>query len=1238
MLGFRGTTRFRLIRFLGRGGMGVVYEAFDEVNAAPVALKLLPVVSPDLLFRFKREFRLAADIRHQNLVRLGELVSEGSQWFFTMELVQGIDLLSYARGADQEGQAAAPFDPLFVTDGPGATLPSARPVPPQPVAAGNYNEERVRSTLGQLAQGLIALHAAGCVHRDVKPSNVLVTREGRAVLLDFGLTSASTGESTLVGAGTPEYMAPEQAAQESVTAAADWYALGTILFELLTGRLPFQGLRHEILFRKHREAPPHVGAIAGGAPHDLARLCDALLDRNPANRLSGPDVLACLAPSRATVLGTPAQEALLPVVGREEELRDLALALTSVTSGAGGQALIIRGESGVGKSTLARSFLASSEATDQDIIVLTARCYERELLPFKAVDGLIDALTNFLRKRGSAFLEQSLPRHAWILLQAFPVLGRIEQIARTPQEMGGLEPREVRSSMFSALRELLKTVAKEKPIVAYIDDLQWADGDSLALLAEVLRPPDAPRILLLGTLRTRGSEDQERLFATDVPERQLRLRNLPSDAARALARDILRSRGETSADGTADLLARESDGHPLFLLQLARGMHSRPREGASLTLDSVLRAQIEGFSPSAIRLLRALALASAPTPLRTLRRVVALEGVPFVNLLDELRAKKLVHSASDRGDEVVDIAHDRIRQAARASTSTSEAKDLHERLAEAFEDSGDTLRAAGHWRESGHRDRAATHFASAAKRASGALAFDRAVEHYQAALELGTWVEDKRRELLVGLADALSNAGRGAAAAPHYLEAARNAGAANSLDLRRRGAEEFLRSGQLDEGRKVAADALAAAGLGFARSPVRALLFQRAVLRARGRQFRRREAEQIAPQDLARIDLCWSLSSGLGLTDPVQGAHFQVRSLLLALRAGEPYRVARGIAGEAAYAAAQGQAKRSHRLLVEAGRIADGLTHPHATGIVSLTSGLASHLLGEFAQGLAHLETARRIFRERCVGTAWELNAARHFTLECLYYLGALARFRTSVADGLKEASDRGSVYATTTLRTGLANAIWLLDDDPTGARAEVLEAMRAWSSRGYHIQHWYQLIAETQIDLYNGDCERAYVQYERGWRVLRQSHLPKMSHTRIVATHLRARAAIAAASMATTLAARTERLRVAEWSGARLGREDKPWSHAFAALVKAGVEQVKGNDRGAKRWFERGIAETGELGLSLFKAAAQIAGAELTGDVAAGRAAESWMRQNGVKAPRVMARMLVPGAPASAGPGTGMG
>jgi eukaryotic-like serine/threonine-protein kinase len=1226
---FRGTNRFRLVRLLGRGGMGVVYEAFDEVNGSPVALKVLPVASPDLLLRFKHEFRTIADVRHPNLVRLGELVSEGEQWFITMELVRGIDLVSYVRGGDARQPFLARPTTAWLDGGGVTTLPAAPPPALGLGTAVGYEEERLRPVFAQLAQALAALHAAGCVHRDVKPSNVIVTPEGRAVLLDFGLASTTNGESALLGAGTPEYMAPEQVTESTVGAGADWYAMGAILFQVLAGRLPFEGLRHEILYRKTHERAPPASLWAPGAPADLVTLCDGLLERQPGARLSGAAALAALGSGpAASPPPSPASEGPAPFVGRDAELAALADALAAVRGGDGGRALIVRGESGVGKSTLVRCFVEAN-VTSENAVLLTARCYERELVPYKAVDGLVDALAQVLRRLDPAFIEAHLPRQASILLQAFPVLGRIEAIARAPHEVRGGDAREIRASMFAAFRELLGVLAIKQPIVAVIDDLQWADADSLALLAELLRPPLAPRLMLLGTLRTPAAvhDPAERLLGAGVPEEHLAVRNLNQEAARALARELLGPHAPARARHWAELLARESGGHPLFLRELARTVHLRTGEDFGLTLDGVLGARIDSLSDSARRVLRALAVAGAPTAGRILSRVLGGVGGATLGALDELRAAKVIHSASDRGDELVDIVHDRIRQVVRASTSPLETHDLHEHLAEAFEDAGETLRAAGHWREAGHRHRAALHFADAGKSAADALAFDRAIAHFEAALDLGAWQADRQRDLRVGLADALANAGRGTAAAPHYLVAAETAGPVHALELRRRGAEELLRSGSLDEGRSVAARALADAGLRFSRAPLRELLWQRAILRIRGQGFRPRVPEEIAPRDLARVDLCWSLSSGLGLMDPVQGAHFQVRSLLLALRAGERYRVTRGIAGEAAYAAAQGHARRSRRLLTEAARMADQVGKPHANGIVSLMSGLADHLLGNFTGGLEHLEAASRTFRERCVGTAWELNAARHFALECLYYLGDLERFQSSAAEGLREANDRGSVYAATTLRTGVGNAVWLIKDDPQRARHEVTEAMGAWSSSGYHVQHWYELIAHTQIDLYLGDGAAALARVERVWPALRRSHLLQLKHTRLVALHLRGRAALAAAAAAAPgSAARAQGLRLARGCARRLGHKSEGWGSLLAALLQAGGASLQGDGEGAARWLRRAIEDAGRHGLLLFKAAAQVAAADALSDSQAGAAGTRWMRERGAPAPERLARMLVPG------------
>jgi len=1213
--------------------MGVVYEAYDRENAQSVALKLLPLAVPDLLLRFKREFRAVADVRHQNLVRLGDLVSEGAQWFFTMELVRGTDLLSYIRGADP---GDAPTAPAQVAMLPGAegTLTLRAPERAALAAAigAHYREDRLRATMAQLAQGLAALHAAGCVHRDVKPRNVLVTAAGRLVLLDFGLASSISAETTVAGAGTPEYMAPEQVG-ETVGPAADWYALGTVLFEVLTGRLPFEGAPHTILYDKTSRDPPRVADYAKGAPADLAALCDRLLAREPGARPGQAEVLAMLAPAAASAGGPrPADELPLLFVGRQKEQEELSSALAEVRAGSGARAVVLRGESGVGKSTLVRAFL-EAHAGGSDTILLTARCYERELVPFKAVDGLVDALARHLgkSKRDAASVEARLPRRAAVLLQTFPVLGRIEAIARAPYEVPATDPREVRAAMFAVLRELLTVLAGDRPAVAFIDDLQWADADSLALLAEILRSPDAPRLLLIATLRSTAADGGAAapLLGGTAPERMLVVDNLPEREALALARDLLRV-GEAGlrlapAGESADLLARESGGHPLFLRELARTLHLRTAGEPRLTLDGVLRAQIEAFPAPTVRALRALAIASAPVSVRALGEVLAAERGTMLEIVDELRGVKLVQSVAGRGDDMVDIAHDRIRQVARATVSPDEARELHELLATAFENTGDSLRAAGHWREAGHSQQAARHFAEAAERAAAALAFDRAAQHFEAALSLGDWPPDRRDALKVGLADALANAGRGAAAAAHYLEVAERGNPDRSLELRRRGAEELLRSGLIDAGRDAAEKALARAGLSFARAPLRALLWQRALLRVRGRRFRWRTAQEIVPRDLARVDLCWSLSSGLGLMDPVQGAHFQVRSLLLALRAGEPYRVARGIAGEAAYAAAQGEAQRSKQLLDEATGIAKRIENPHADGIVALMSGMASHLLGEFRAGVEHLEAASGIFRDRCVGTAWELDAARHFAVECLYYLGELGRFRSAAAEGLRQANERGSVYAATTLRTGLANAVWLLDDDPARAGREAAEAMRDWSSSGYHIQHWYGVIARAQIALYEGRAAEAHAGLEEAWPHLRRSHLLQMQHTRIVALHLRARATLAAAT-ASEGDARAEGLALARWCAERLGREGRGWGPALGALILAGVLDASGDRARSAEQLRLAIQETHARGLGLLEAAAQVVAGEAHGDETAGGAGGHFMREHAVKAPAALTRMLVPG------------
>ena len=399
---FERTDRYIIQRLLGRGGFGVVYQAFDRQQNTVVAIKTLHRTGTDALYHFKREFRGLADISHPNLVALHDLVSDGQQWFFTMELVTGVDFLSYVGHPDPaltETSTVSVSETHTIVSSGSETSEPARDVV-QTLAGGRVssrcNPERIRAAARQLAEGLCALHQANALHRDIKPSNVLVTREGRVVILDFGLVAdIGRTESGLVNttAGTPAYMSPEQSAGLPADQAADWYAVGVMLFEALTGRRPFLGTVSELMARKQEFDAPAPSEIASGVPEDLEELCRDLLQRDPRRRPTGIEVLRRLG---ATGADTADQPQRAPFVGRKLELAALHEALDTVRRGRT-MVAYVHGTSGIGKSALINRFL-DRLPQGSDEVILRGRCFERESVPYKAFDSVIDQLARYLRQ------------------------------------------------------------------------------------------------------------------------------------------------------------------------------------------------------------------------------------------------------------------------------------------------------------------------------------------------------------------------------------------------------------------------------------------------------------------------------------------------------------------------------------------------------------------------------------------------------------------------------------------------------------------------------------------------------------------------------------------------------------------------------------------------------------------------------------------------------------------------
>src|SRR5918999_4735496 len=314
---FLGTKRFRIRRRLGSGGMGIVYEAHDLQTDKIVTLKTLTRAEASHISRFKHEFRSLAGVAHPNLVGLYEFMADGQYWFFTMELVNGVNFLEYVRPGYRARQGESSKTPTLRKGSlqPGDEMLAdyeaetrqldeiivepfeADTGDPYPVetslSRSRLDLERLRHAIRQLAEGLHGLHETGKLHRDIKPSNVLVTKEGRVVILDFGLVTEVTGKDlhdSINIAGTPDYMSPEQGAQLPISRASDWYSIGVILYQSLTARLPFTGKFFEVMMNKQNFDPPAPSELLGGVPRDLNKLCISLLRRKPEDRPTGKEV------------------------------------------------------------------------------------------------------------------------------------------------------------------------------------------------------------------------------------------------------------------------------------------------------------------------------------------------------------------------------------------------------------------------------------------------------------------------------------------------------------------------------------------------------------------------------------------------------------------------------------------------------------------------------------------------------------------------------------------------------------------------------------------------------------------------------------------------------------------------------------------------------------------------------------------------------------------------------------
>ncbi len=543
--------RYRLDSELGRGGMGVVYRATDLELKRHVAVKVLPqtVSTPDARERFLREARAAAALNHPNIVVIHDVGEDQGILFFVMELVEGSNLKS-APPADFSG---------------------------------------IIEIALRICDALDHAHSHSFVHRDLKPENILLsgassTGSGSVKLADLGL-ALTLKDSRLSQAGlimgTPAYMAPEQILGQTIDGRADLYALGVVLYEMATGRLPFLGDDPLSVVSQHVHAPViPPRALRRDLPRALETIILKLLSKEPVQRFAtASEVREALRRARETpdAIDDEQSQAAVAIldalarghlVGRTEELAE-ATELWSRARAGQGHCLLLSGEPGAGKTRLAREVIV--RAALNGAVVLNGGCYEFEAttpyLPF------VEALRRFVREQADVEkLREALGDAAPQLAKLVP---EIESRLGPFASRTALPPSEERLLFFDAVVQFLTELARRDGLLFFVDDLHWADASTIWLVGHLLRNLRSARVLIVCCYRETELDRAHPLAKALVDWNRQRL----------MTRIALRRFGtaETGAQLAAllnkempvdftEAVHRETEGNPFFVEEVLKSL------------------------------------------------------------------------------------------------------------------------------------------------------------------------------------------------------------------------------------------------------------------------------------------------------------------------------------------------------------------------------------------------------------------------------------------------------------------------------------------------------------------------------------------------------------------------------------------------------------------------------------------------------------------------------------------
>ncbi|AUX45895.1 hypothetical protein SOCE26_073950 [Sorangium cellulosum] len=797
---------YRIIERLGEGGMGVVFRAAHVLTGEEVAIKTVRRVNDaDHLAAIRRETRVLRRLNHPGIVRfLDENVTGGVPWV-AMPLLGGGTLrdriaatfpkdagMGAAITVPAQASGSVPASVRLRTDEPGASA-DARPL------------GSMLTLIRRLCAPLAYLHGEGLVHRDLKPANIVLQDDGRPVLVDLGIAVHFGGagrEELDVDplAGSLAYTAPEQLQREPVDARADLYALGCILYECVTGRPPFLG-NTSSLCEQHRSAPPQrPSALVTSLPAALDDLILALLAKNPQHRVQYAADVA----TKLVALGAAAERDEGPaprvylyrpvLAGRTDAVCKLQVMAQRAAFERRGAIALVRGESGSGKTRLVREVSRAVKAKGLPLQVFSGVC----VAPGAGEAGATAAMAAPLQPLRTTLLD-AVDRARDSEEQADRLFGgRREVLAayvpelralRSPSEPVPLPPSQARKRVVSALRETLRALAEARPLCLLLDDLQWADDLTLALLDAFARaePDERGGVLIIGTYRIEETRPELEDIAHVPGATSIRLDKL---AARDIEDMVVGMLSPSMPPRTVlDALIRNANGNPFFVAEYLR---------AALDAGELQRDHVGSFSFKG-RGAAALASLQIPDTLDELlgRRLDLLEAEArelaawaavlgqelddellfagprgqdaATDAVAELRARRILEE-TETGQ--LRFVHDKLREKVYSRLDPGARAELHRRAGEALEARGaEAPVLAHHFAGAGLHGKAGAHFARAAQRAAEVYANRDAVRFYRLtidALSTAGAAPAALADLHEGLGDVLGLVGRQAEARDAY--------------------------------------------------------------------------------------------------------------------------------------------------------------------------------------------------------------------------------------------------------------------------------------------------------------------------------------------------------------------------------------------------------------------------------------------------------------------------------------